>query len=86
MTELLPHVDMADLAIEDLRRWKQWDQTDKVLDLFDKKSHDIKFIRRSILRFALQSPSPRAAAFVREQRQRDLQWVKDTEDLLKLDN
>jgi hypothetical protein len=86
MTQLLPHVDMADLAIEDLRRWKQWDQTDKVLNLFDKKSHDIKFIRRSILRFALQSPSPRAAAFVLEQRQRDAQWVKDTEDLLKLDN
>jgi hypothetical protein len=86
MCLILDQGDMADFAVEDLRKWRQWDRTDTILDLFGKKTHDIPVIRRAILRFALQSPQPRAVAFVREQRQRDADWVKDTEELLKLEN
>jgi hypothetical protein len=86
MTYILAQSDMADFAVEDLRKWHRWELTDQVLDLYGKKSHDIPVIRRAILRFALQSPEARATAFVREQRKRDADWVKDTEELLKLDN
>jgi hypothetical protein len=86
MTLLLDQSDMADFAVEDLRKWRQWDMTDRILDLYGKKNYDIPVIRRAILRFALQSPQTRATAFVREQRQRDADWVKDTEELLKLEN
>jgi hypothetical protein len=86
MKLLLSQNDMADFAVEDLRKWHQWEMTDQVLDLYGKKGYDIPVIRRAILRFALQSPQTRAAAFVREQRQRDGDWVKDTEELLKLEN
>jgi hypothetical protein len=86
MATILGQSDMADFAVEDLRKWHQWDRTDQVLDLYGKKTYDIPVIRRAILRFALQSPQARATTFVSEQRKRDGDWVKDTEELLKLEN
>jgi hypothetical protein len=83
---VLAQGDMADFAIEDLRKWQRWEMTGTVLDLWGKKSHDVPVVRRAILRYALRSPEARAVAFVREQRQRDAEWVKDTEELLKLEN
>jgi hypothetical protein len=85
MTLILNQSDMADFAVEDLRKWHQWQLTGQILDLYGKKTHDIPVIRRAILRFALQSPEARAQAFVQTQRQRDADWVKDTEELLKLE-
>lgn len=82
---VLDQPDMADFAIEDLCKWKCWELTDKVLALAGRPSHDINVVKRAILRFALQSPTARAAAFVRTERQRDAAWVKDTEELLALD-
>src|SRR5262249_44699270 len=56
ISQLLDQPDIADLAIEDLRKWKRWELTDRILGLKDKDSHDVPIIRRSILRFALCSP------------------------------
>ncbi len=83
---VLNHSDMADFAIEDLRKWERWEMTDKVLDLFGKKTHDVPVVKRAILRFALRCPNPRAVTFVRQQRKRDSEWVQDTEELLKLES
>jgi hypothetical protein len=85
MALILGQSDMSDFAVEDLRKWHQWQLTDQILDLYGKKTHDIPVIRRAILRFALQSPGARAKTFVETQRQRDADWVKDTEELLKLE-
>jgi hypothetical protein len=84
---LLDQEDIADLAIEDLRKWKRWELTDKILGLFDKKSHDIPIIKRAILRFMLAAASENAhaAKFVEAQRKRDAEWVKDVEELLLLE-
>src|SRR5262249_41362666 len=79
LTFLLDQPDMADFGVEDLRKWKRWEKTEQVLDMFDKKTHQIPVIKRSIMRFALQSPQPRATEFVRQQRQRDAEWVRDIE-------
>ena len=76
---------MADFAIEDLRRWQRWEMTDQVLDVFNQKSHQIPVVKRAVLRFALASPAASAAKFVQAQRQRDADWVKDTEEILKLE-
>ena len=83
---LLDHGDMADFAIEDLRKWKRWEMCGRILELFGKKSHDVNVVKRSILRFALQCPEPSARAFVDAQRRRDPNWVKDTEELLKIES
>jgi hypothetical protein len=77
--------DLADFAIDDLRLWKSWQMTDQVLDLFGKPSHNHPVVHRAIMRFALCSPSPRAKAFVAEQRKRDPAWVTDTEEMLRFD-
>lgn len=89
MALVLHQPDMADFAVEDLRKWKQWEMTDQVLDLFGKKDFQIPVVKRAILRYALQCSAAnghaRAHKFVDEQRKRDLNWVKDTEELLKLE-
>ncbi len=95
---LLDQSDIADLAIEDLRKWGCWGMTDKVLELYGKKSHDVPIIRRSILRFALcardvggdgsvikDKPNPKAAAFVAELRKKDPEMVESAEELLRLE-
>lgn len=89
LTLMLPQDDIADLVIEDLRKWHQWQVTDQILALFNQKSHEAPIIRRAILRFALQAPEnkyPQAAAFVAAQRRRDAEWVKDVEELLQLES
>jgi len=85
VASLLDQDDIADLAIEDLRRWGCWELTDRILDLYGKKSHDIPIIRRNILRYALQSPDKRAAEFVADMRKKDSKTVELAEELLKLD-
>ena len=95
---LLDESDIADLAIEDLRKWGCWNMTEQVLALYGKKSHDVPIIRRSILRFALSArdlnadgsvnaakPNPKAAAFVAELRKKDKEMVESAEELLRLE-
>jgi hypothetical protein len=87
VARLLDQSDIADLAIEDLRRWGRWEVIDHVLGLYGKKSHDVPIIRRSILRYALSCPPEHkaAAAFVQNLRRKDPEMVKDAEELLKLE-
>jgi hypothetical protein len=88
VTLLLEQDDIADMAIEDLRKWQRWELTDKILALFDRKSHDVPIIKRAILRFALSAPAkeyPKAANFVAAMRKKDNEWVQDVEELLQLE-
>jgi hypothetical protein len=85
MTGLLGQADIADLVIEDLRRWKCWDLTDRILALKGRPGFEAPIIHRAMLRFALYSPAPAAKRFVEEQRKRDPQLVEDAEELLKIE-
>lgn len=85
LAQLLDQSDLADFAVDYLRKYKCWETTNKVLDLFGKKGFEIPIIKRSVLRFALRSPEARAVAFVEQQRRRDPEWVKDIDELLKLE-
>ena len=82
---LLQQGDIADLAIEDLRKWKQWQLEDEVLALFGKESHNAPIVHRAILRYALTCPGKKSAAFIKEQRQRNPDRVRDVEELLQFD-
>jgi hypothetical protein len=82
---LLKQKDVADFAIEDFRKWKQWDRTDEVLALANKDGFNTPIIRRAILRFALRSPEKSAKTYVESQRKKDPQAVIDAEGLLKLE-
>ncbi|MBY0527734.1 MAG: hypothetical protein K2R98_30330 [Gemmataceae bacterium] len=61
---MVPDGNVADMAIEDLRRWKLWDLTAEVLAQFAKKSHDAPIMQRCIVRYALTCPKPEAAQFL----------------------
>jgi hypothetical protein len=84
---LLDQSDVADFAIDDFRKWQQWQYADKIIELYDKKSYDVPIIRRAILRYALTCPAtnPKVAAFIAEQRRVNPSLVKDVEELLKLE-
>jgi hypothetical protein len=82
---LLDQPDVADLAIEDLRKWQVWDLADRILALKDKEPHNIPIIKRSILRYALECPKESAKAFVDARRKADPDAVQSSEELLKLE-
>jgi len=83
---LLDQGDIADLAIEDLRKWKCWEPLERVLALAGKESHDVPIVQRSILRYALScKDNAKAKAFVADMRKKDAEKVQDAEELLKLE-
>ena len=83
---LLNQNDIADLAIDDLRKWGCADMTDRVLELQNSEVYRTPVVRRAVLRFALSFPDVAAdKAFVEQQRQADPQAVADVEELLKLE-
>jgi hypothetical protein len=85
---VLKQQDMADLAIEDLRKWQCWNVAKDILNLYGQKSHDVPIIRRAIVRYALscEKTVPEAAAFIKDLRAKDAQLVEDAEELLRLEN
>ena len=81
---LLPHGDLADQAIEDLRRWGYWDLTTDVLAQFAKPTHAAPIVRRSIVRYALCCPGDDAKRFVAAVKQIDPKLVRTVEESLEL--
>jgi hypothetical protein len=86
MRLLVAQSDMADLPIEDLRKWSQWSETPYVLKFANEQSHrSIPIVRRSILRFAIAAPDKyeTAKSFVEKMRQEDPERVKFVEQTLR---
>ena len=77
--------DMADFAIEDLRKLNRWEHCDAILELDAKEGYQTGIMRKALLRFALQCPAPRAVVYVNEARARDPEWVSETSELLDLE-
>jgi hypothetical protein len=81
---LLPHGDLADQAVEDLRRWNYWELTGDVLAQFAKPTHSAPIVRRAIVRYALCCPDAAAKKFIADLRQTDPKLVKSVEETLDL--
>jgi hypothetical protein len=82
---VLPQADMADIAVENLRRWQMWDLTPQVLALYGKKGHDAPIVRRAILRYALACPRPEASTFVDQRRRAEPDLIKDVEESMQFE-
>ena len=80
---MLADGEVADLAVEDLRRWKLWDLTAKVLAQYGRPTHDTPIVRRTIIRYALCCPQPEARQFIAELRRRDPGLVRELEEGLE---
>jgi len=85
MRLLLPQGDIADLAVEDLRKWGWWDLTPNVLALYGKESHKAPILQRGLVRYALSCPQPAATEFIARVRQQDPATVKDIEEALQFE-
>jgi hypothetical protein len=85
MTTVVSHGDMADMAIEDLRRWKWWDLTNHVLSQYGKQSHAAPLVKNSILRYAISCPDADAAAFMKAVRASEPAAVKEVEESLEFE-
>lgn len=89
MSALLTHPDLADMPIDDLRKWKAWEMTGEVLKYAGKESHNtLPINNRSILKFAMAAswadPKNAAAAdHVEKVRKENPERVKLVEELLK---
>jgi hypothetical protein len=83
---LLDNPNMADLAIDELRKWKCWKLTDEVLALMKKEGFDVPIIRRSVVKYALLCPGEAAAKIVAEARKADPERVKLLEELVKAES
>ncbi len=77
--------DMADFAIEDLRKLKRWEYCDAILEITTGAGFDTPIMRKSVLRFALQCPLPTAKTYVQIERNRDAERVAEVEELLALE-
>ena len=83
---LLNQKDIADLAIEDLRRWQHWEVADKILASEKTDVYDQPIVKRSLLRYALQCKGSAAAtAYVAARRKADKEAVEDAQELLDLE-
>lgn len=86
MKLLVGQSDLADLPIEDLRKWEQWELADFVLEAGKKESHaQIPIVRRAVLRFALSAAAANKAAaeYVEQARQAEPERVKMVEEMLR---
>lgn len=53
MRLLLDRPELADLAIKDLARWKDWAVQDRVIALYDKKAFDDAAVKRAVVWYTL---------------------------------
>jgi hypothetical protein len=84
MRTLLVQGDLADLAVEDLRRWQVWDLTGDVLKLYGQKGYDAPLMKRAILRYALCCKADRdAGAFLKQRRAVEADLVQEVEESLQ---
>jgi hypothetical protein len=82
--ELLRQEDIADLAIDDLRKWQVWDRADRVLAVVRTEAYKQSIIKRAVLLYCLQCKgSDQAKVLVEAQRRADPEAVKELEDKLK---
>src|SRR5262249_47806965 len=86
MKTLLDQGDLADLAIEDLRRFEVWDLNADVLGLYGKKGYDSPLLRHAIIPYALCcKPTAAAATFLKARRDAEPDLVKEVEEGLKFE-
>lgn len=77
--------DMADMGLEDLRRWQWWELTPTVLKQYGKPSHGAPLVKRAIVRYALCCPNVEAASFIKERRLAEPDLVKQVEESLEFE-
>ncbi len=79
----LKQPDIADVAINDLRKNKRWEFTRQVLALYDQPGAQSPIVRGSIERYAIACPLPETRPLVEHLRKKNPDLVKELEADLK---
>jgi hypothetical protein len=78
--------ELADVAVEDLRRFQLWDFTREVLGLYGKPGYNAPLMQRAIVRYALSAKEDAATrAFLAERRRAEPDLVKEVEEQLEFE-
>ena len=78
--------ELADIAVEDMRRWEVRDRTRDILALYGKKGYDAPLMQRAIVRYALCCKDDNSArAFLDERRRAEPDLVKEVEESLQFE-
>lgn len=86
MEQFLAQGDIADLAIEDLRKWKQWKFTNKIIEQARRDTHTAPIVQRAVLRYMLSVPKDQTAAdYVAAVRKDHPEKIKDAQEILDLE-
>jgi hypothetical protein len=85
MAVVIARGDMADMAVEGLRRWQWWDLTKDVLAQYRKPTHAAPLVKNAILRYALTCPDADAAAFVKAVEAADSAAVREVRESLEFE-
>jgi hypothetical protein len=85
MAAVVSRGDMADMAVEDLRRWKWWDLTKHILAQYGQPTHAAPLVKNSILRYALTCPDADAATFVKNVRASEPALLREVEESLEFE-
>ena len=76
--------ELADLAIDDLRRWKWWDLTTEILAKYEGNPPPPAVVRRGVIRYALTCPGDDTKRFLVVARGKEPKIVEDIEETLRL--
>jgi hypothetical protein len=82
---MLAHSDIADVAIEDLRRLKLWDLTRDVLGLFGRRGYDSPLMKEAIVRYALTCQDGASRTFIASLVRTDPMLVKQVEESVRFE-
>jgi hypothetical protein len=83
---MIGQAELADIAVEDLRRWKIFDRTRDILALYGKKGYDAPLMQRAIVRYALCCKDDTGARnFLDARRRAEPDLVKEVEESLQFE-
>lgn len=86
MRAVLEQGELADIAVEDLRRWQTWDLTDEIVKRYGQKGFESPLMKRAIVRYALCcEPTAASKDFLTLRRQKERDVVEEVEEGLRLE-
>lgn len=88
LTALRPVIldgELADMAVEDLRRWGWWELTKLILEQTPKPTHAAPIVQRAIVRYAVCCPDPACVDFVKAYRKAFPTLVQEVEEGLEFE-
>lgn len=82
--DVIASPDLADLVVEDLRRWGWWDLSAEVFAAWAKPAGKVREVKKAIVRYALACPNAEAKTFLDTARKADAKLVAQVEQSEKL--